>query len=127
MHWKELLINVISGAISGFIVNFVCNFLIVSKIEKRERYNDKLLLSLLFFEQLEANINKIDNEELIKKLTEYRHLYEKDTELKNAFNSVDIDLSNMLRLKKCYEKVSYKFNNEKFLEFKYLLEKRIKR
>lgn len=126
MHWKELLINVISGAISGFIVNFVCNCLIVRKIEKREKYNNKLLLSLLFFEQLEVNINKIDNEELFKKLTEYRHLYENDTELKNAFNSVDIDLSNMLRLKKCDGKVSYQFNNEIFLEFKYLLEKRIK-
>lgn len=130
MHWQEILINlaisVVGGIFSGLVVFWACNILIDRKIKNREEYKNKLLVSLLFFQKLENGINKYSPDYINEKLVEYRHLYEKDTELKNAFYSVDVDLSNTIRLMQNGACVSYEFNSEIFLKFENLLERRIK-
>ena len=131
MKWNEILINfvftIIGGIISGVIVSFVCNFFIEKRINKREEYKNHLLLSYLFFESFETEMSGFGLDEINNHLVEYRELYDKDDELKEAFHDVYISLRMVINSKKNGNPASYSFKGEDYLNFKNLLESKIKK
>ena len=131
MSWQEILISfsisILAGIISGIFVSLVCFCLIEKRIKRRESHKNNLLLSLLLFETLETKMSCYCLEYINTSLVQYRKLYECDNDLKEAFHRVDVGLCNTIHIIKNGGSASYDFNNEDFLNFKNILERRIKR
>ena len=81
----------------------------------------------MFFESLETKMSGLSLEEINNHLIEYRNLYEKDADLKEAFHSIDVSLCAAIHSNKNGGSALYDFNGEDYFEFKNILARRIKK
>lgn len=131
VNWGEILTNftfsILASIISGVIVSFICAYLIEKRIKQREEYKNRLLLSFLFFETLETRMSGYSLEFINNHLVEYRKLYHCDDDLKKAFWKVDVGLCNTIHMNGNGGTAFYEFNNDDFIKFMNVLERKIKR
>ena len=71
----DLFIGIVAGIISGLIVSIIMYYFFEHRLQKREEYKSKLLLSFLFFESLETKMSGFCFEKINNRLVELNELH----------------------------------------------------